>query len=253
MKKLLLSIAALALIAFASFQAYAWFNVGMVGGGVPAGGASFATPAFVQLKAEYASDGVLAFDSSVGAGSLIVVFVSGQDDGTTVEPSVADNRGNSYTVLGSLSSADAGTISYCAMAYAINTTAQTVTVTITFGGNTTDNGFVIAEYSGIDTSDPLIDTATGNNATASTSVSSAAMTSDQTHILIVSGFANETMFDGFTEGANFTERDDNTSHAHFLQDRVLTTASGDYSAPATQGSSSNAWCTYAAMFRAAGL
>lgn len=36
MKKLLLSIASLALIAFASFQAYAWFNVGMVGGGVPA-------------------------------------------------------------------------------------------------------------------------------------------------------------------------------------------------------------------------
>lgn len=36
MRKLLLSIAALALILVASFQVHAWMNVGMVGGGVPA-------------------------------------------------------------------------------------------------------------------------------------------------------------------------------------------------------------------------
>jgi hypothetical protein len=119
----------------------------------------------VQDKANVGGAATLniVFDSSVSAGNLLVCVIHHWDTHTGA-PVVTDSQANTWAV------ADESTIEVghrLSIAYAMNSSAGSTTVTVTPDGGAADVSAVIMEFSGIKTSAALDDT--GNaRATATT-------------------------------------------------------------------------------------
>jgi chitodextrinase len=205
-----------------------------------------ATPAHVQSRATDPQSSPtavqLAFSNAQTAGNLNVIVV-GWNNTTSTVTSVVDSRGNAYalavgpTVAQGMSQA---------IYYAKNIAAGANTVTVTFSAATAYPDIRIAEYSGLDATNPVDVTAVGSGSggTAST----AAMTTTNAADLLVAG----NMVTTYTSaaGAGYTLRQRTPTDGDILQDRAVT-STGSYTATATL-TSPGGWIMQLVAFRAAG-
>jgi len=114
---------------------------------------AYQTPAFVQGKASadhIGSTNTLTFTSGVTTGNAIIIFVGWWSTSVTLN-SVSDSRGNTYTLIDNPTNFNGAR---GAMAYALNATGGTNTITVTFSGSV-DSIFEAHEVSGIATNNAL--------------------------------------------------------------------------------------------------
>jgi chitodextrinase len=183
------------------------------------------------------------------AGNLNVVMISASEPFPFVE-SVTDSRGNVYQLAVAPTSLPGlgGHAIYYAKNIAASPPPFANTVTVVLDGNVPYLEIRIAEYSGIDPSNPLAGGvgATGNSATSD----SGPLAVGTANVLLVAGSIVGTSVAG--PGAGYTQRAINNSFlgvSHMLQDRIVTTT-GSYNATASH-SSAAPWVMQLAAFRAA--
>jgi hypothetical protein len=179
------------------------------------------------------------------AGNLNVVVV-GWNDSTAKVSSVVDSRGNVYA-LAAVPVVQSGTASQ-AIYYAKNIAAAAAggnTVTVTFTVAAAYPDIRIAEYSGLDTVNPL-DASAGAQGNSGTSDSGAVTTTNANDLLVGANLVQTTTTG---PGTGFTNRIITSPDADILEDRVVTVA-GSYNATATV--SAGAWIMQIVAFRAAG-
>src|SRR5262249_25957536 len=115
--------------------------------------------------------------SSTGSGNLIVVgfqMAGGSNTATTVS-SVSDNAGNTYSEVPGARAIDTGAQTVIDLWYAKNSFPGATSVTITPSGGV-KSGAVIWEFSGVDRTAPLDQSAVLNSQAATTAVSGAPVT-----------------------------------------------------------------------------
>ncbi len=179
-------------------------------------------------------------------GNLNVVVV-GWNDSTATVSSVSDSRGNGYA-LAAAAVVQSGTASQ-AIYYAKNISAAVAganTVTVTFSVAAAFPDIRIAEYSGLDTVNPL-DVSVGAQGTTTTSNSGSVTTSSANDLLVG---ANLVQSSSLAAGAGYTNRGITLQDGDILEDRVVTVA-GSYNATAVLDRV-QAWIMQMAAFRAAG-
>jgi hypothetical protein len=180
------------------------------------------------------------------AGNLNVVAV-GWNDSTAIVSSVTDSRGNGYA-LAAAPVVQSGTASQ-AIYYAKNISAaaaDTNTVTVTFSVAAAFPDVRIAEYSGLDATNPLDVSVGAQGTTTSTSNSGSVTTSSANDLLVGANLVQST---STAAGAGYTSRGI-TQDGDILEDRVVTVA-GSYNATAALDKV-QAWIMQMAAFRAAG-
>ncbi len=166
-------------------------------------------------------------------------------DSTSSVQSVTDSKGNVYAAA---TGVVASTGNYSQqMFYAKNIASAAAganTVTITFSNSVIDPEVRIAEYSGLDTSNPL-DGSVGASGTGLTQSSGALTTTNANDLLV----ASNGLFSVTTaEGSGYTLRL-TSGFGEIIEDEVVT-ATGSYSAGSTQ-QSSGYWLMQLVAFRAA--
>ena len=203
------------------------------------------TPAFVQAASSTPQTPqttvATPFGQSQTAGDLNVVVI-GWNNATSNVNSVTDSRGNTYQLAAPTTRS--GVISQ-AIYYAKSITAGSNTVTITMSASTPFVDVRIAEYSGLDPTNPLdvTSSAGGNSAQPN---SGTATTTKARSLLVGAG----TTTGSFTAaGSGYTTRVITIPDADILEDRVVT-STGSYSATAAMSSST--WVMQLVAFRAAG-
>jgi len=185
------------------------------------------------------------YDLAQTAGNLNVVVV-GWNDSTATVSSVVDSKGNTYSLaIGPTVQTGVATQS---IYYAKNIAAAAAnanTVTVTFTSSATYPDIRIAEYSGVDTVNPLDVSvaAQGNSLTSN----SGTVTTTSANDLLVGANLVQTTTTG--PGANYLSRVITSQDADILEDRVVTTT-GSYGATAPVSSSSE-WIMQMVAFRAA--
>src|SRR5262249_14231155 len=179
---------------------------------------AYATPQTPQTKV------TVPFAAAQAAGDLNVIVV-GWNDATAQVGTVTDSKGNTYQLAAGWTGVS-GAASQ-AIYYAANVAAGPNSVTVTFTSAAVYPDVRVAEYSGIDTSNPLDVSATGSgNGTLS---ASAAVTTTNANDLIVG--ANLVLTTTTAAGAGFTSRVISNPDSDILEDRVVP-ATGGYSATA---------------------
>jgi len=192
-----------------------------------------ATIAYVQGNNDdtqsAASAVVVPFTAAQAATDLNVVVVAWNDPSVQVN-AVTDTRGNSY-VLAVGPVTHAGTYNMTqSIYYAKNIGAATAnTVTVTFSATTTYPDIRIAEYGGLDTTNPLDVTASGTGFDAMTD--SGSVTTTHATDLLVASNSIDTMTTG--PGTGYTQRIISFYSGAILEDRTVTTT-GSYNATAPQ-------------------
>ena len=206
-------------------------------------------PTFVQVASATPqspqSSVTTVFANAQTVGNLNVVVV-GWNDTTSTIASVTDSAGNIYQIAAPTTR---GTGISQAVYYARNIASSSIganAVTVTFSQPAVYVDVRIAEYSGLDRTNPLDVTA---SAAGSTSVvnSGTATTTAASALLVGAG----TTSGGFSgPGNGYTLRIITQPDLDILEDRVVTSI-GTYSAGAPQFGSSN-WVMQMVAFRAAG-
>ena len=179
------------------------------------------------------------------AGDLNVVVV-GWNSSTATISSVADSAGNTY-LLAVGPTVQTGTATQ-AIYYAKNivaSAANTNSVTVTFSTTANYPDIRIAEYAGLDPSNPLDVSAAAQD--TSTSSNSGAVTTTNANDLLVG--ANLVQSVTTSAGTGYTSRVITTPSGDILEDQVVATT-GSYSATATI-SPSAAWIMQMVAFRGA--
>jgi len=179
-------------------------------------------------------------------GNLNVVVVGWSDTTATVS-SVVDSQRNAYA-RAAAPVVQAGTATQ-AIYYAKNISAAAAganTVTVTFSVAAAFPDIRIAEYSGLDTVNPL-DISVGAQGSTATS-SSGAVTTTYANDLLVGANLVQTMTTG--PGSGYTNRVITSPDGNILEDRVVT-AIGSYTATAPV-SPSGPWVMQMVAFRASG-
>ncbi len=178
-------------------------------------------------------------------GNLNVVVV-GWNDSTATVSSVKDTNGNSYA-LAATPVVQSGTATQ-AIYYAKNIAAATAganSVTVTFTTGAVYPDVRIAEYSGLDPTNPL-EISTGSQGNSATS-NSGLITTTNLNDLVVGANLVQTFTSG--PGAGFTNRIITNPDGDILEDRVVS-AAGSYNA--TASISAGLWIMQIVAFRAAG-
>jgi hypothetical protein len=199
-------------------------------------------PAFVQGTARQVTSGVsdaVAFSQTTTSGDLAVAYVVWDNPGAAT---VTDSNGNTYAPATARTTWASGWSSQTF--YAKNIIGGgTNTVTASFATGITSFGIVyIHEYSGVDTTNPLDVASSAAGSTAA--MSSGAATTTHANDLLFGGGASSTAVTA--GGAGYTVR--STANGNLTEDRNVT-ATGSYTATATQGS--NAWVMEMVAFKAA--
>ncbi len=179
------------------------------------------------------------------AGDLNVLVV-GWNDSTTTVTSVADSKGNAYSLaVGPTIQTDYGTQAIYYAKNIASAAANANTITVTFSTAATYPDIRIAEYSGADTVNPL-DVSAAAQGMSSTSDSGTVTTTNANDLLV-----GANLVQGYTEspGLNYTSRVRTDPDGDILEDRAVTTA-GTYCATAPI-SGSNQWIMQMVAFRAA--
>src|SRR5213080_1669080 len=180
------------------------------------------------------------------AGNLNVVVV-GWNDSTATVISVMDTKGNAYAVAAG-PVVQSGTATQ-AIYYAKNIASAAAganTVTVTFSVAAVFPDIRIAEYSGLDTANPL-DVAVGAQGTTTATSNSGSVTTTNGNDLLVGANVVQSITTG--AGAGFTNRII-TTDGDILEDRVVT-VTGSYSATAALDRV-QPWVMQMVAFRAAG-
>jgi IPT/TIG domain len=206
-------------------------------------GAGGGTIRFVQVVAAVPQTGSMSvpvtFPVAQTAGNLNVVAV-GWDDTASSITSVADNRGNVYTLaVGPIN----GTGERESIYYAKNIAGGSTTITVTFDHAAVFVDLRALEYSGLDTANPLDVTAQAAGAGASANSGSATTTSASELIF----GAGKTSGRFTAAGTGFTSRVITSPDGDIAEDKIVN-ATGSNNAVAT-GTSSN-WVMQMATFRA---
>ncbi len=186
----------------------------------------------------------VVFNAAQTAGNLNVVAV-GWNDTKAVVNSVVDSKGNVYALA--VGPTKRTTILTQSIYYAKNVAAGTNSVTVNFSVAASFVDLRIAEYSGIDTSNPL-DVAIGANGSNNSS-SSGAITTTNANDLIVG--ANMVFTSTIGAGTGFTSRRITTPDGDIFEDKVVT-AVGSQTATAPL-SGAGGWVMQLAAFKAAVL
>ncbi len=205
---------------------------------------SLITPAYVQGKYTCPQTNQMSvpvtFTSAVVAGDLIVAIV-GWNDTTSTVTSVTDNRGNTYQLA--IGPTKRTTQLTQSLYFAKNAVAGSTTVTAAFNKPAAFVDVRIAEYSGIDTANPL-DTgraANGNSSSYTVTIPTAAANE-----LLVAGTITT---QATHPSASWHERLYTDPDSDSLQDRLAATA-GNYTANGSI-TPSGGWVVSVAAFRAA--
>ena len=190
------------------------------------------------------------FDSAESAGDLNVVLIGWADNTATVS-SVTDTRGNTYTLAAPLitipGSASLPPLSQ-AIYYAKNIAGGVNTVNVAFNGSPFYPDLRVVEYSGVDTSAPLIaTTGSSGNANGGDTVSSGNITTTSAGALLVAGGMTTWSYDG--AGASFTARL-MTADGNIAEDSVVG-AAGSYGASAHLSGPGQNWILQVAAFKPA--
>jgi hypothetical protein len=206
-----------------------------------------ATPAFVQVNAATPqtnqSTVAVPFTDGQTGGNMNVVVVGWNSDTSSIT-AVTDSAGNAYQVAAPVRR---GTGLSQAIYYAENIApAASNTVTVTFASAVPFADVRIAEYSGLDQTNPF-DVTASNSGTSPTATSGNVTTTSPVELVIGAGMTTG-VYTGSSTG--FTTRVITVPDADILADRVVT-STGTYSAGGNQSSSSN-WVMQVATFRAAG-
>ena len=189
----------------------------------------------------------VTFNGAQTSGNLNVVAI-GWDDSSSAVASVADQRGNTY-LLG-VGPTVIPNVKTQAIYYAANiagSAAGTNRVTVTFSGSAKYPDVRLAEYSGIDTANPVDSGAEGSGNSGLSS--SGPMTTHSANTLLVS--ANTVLTTTTAAGSGWTRRYITSPNADILQDRVVTSA-GSYTATAPLSPASS-WIMQALAFRVASV
>jgi hypothetical protein len=146
-----------------------------------------------------------AITSSLTAGSLVVCHIAWVTAGGSIS-TVADGT-NSYAASGSaVSHADGFSVHTY---YAMNVSAGSVTVTVTFSGATTNKALICQEYSGIATSGALDVTKTnsqaGSTATDGITSGSTTSTAENNELVVAAGWVRSGA-SGLVSGTGFNTR-----------------------------------------------
>lgn len=190
-----------------------------------------------------------AFSSNVTTGNHIYVAMRHGSIDSDITPTVTDNQGNTYTLIGK--SFNSGESAWVGHWHAQNVTGGAVTVTVSFSPNVDDFTYLyIRESSGIATSDALDDHSeriafisdTGTDATTGTAITTT-VANDMVLGTLFSGTVTQTTGTGWTQ-----RRDEDRLHA---QDKNQTTA-GSVTATWTIGSSTLCHIVTAAFKEAGG-
>jgi hypothetical protein len=196
--------------------------------------------AYVQSRSLYASSG--AFSSNVTAGNILVVAYGGNAQATG-----CSNTGTCGTQTWNIAVSHNGSgDNYQRIYYAVASGSGTCSVSIAGGG---DQGIVLWELSGRDTSSPIdvtaVSTVSGTT-TPSTQSATCAAGSD-----LIGFYQNENeSHGGGTAGASYTERADDTSHYHYGEDYCNCSA-GSHNASFTSANSVSVWSMTMTAFKAA--
>ena len=187
------------------------------------------------------------YSSAQVAGDLNLVAIGWGDSNTTVS-SVTDTAGNVYTLaVGPTSVPDpahSGTDQQ-SLYYAKNIVASAANaVTVTFSSDTYIVDLRVAEYSGVDSTNPV--DVTAHQTGSSTTPSSGAFTTTAANDLIV---AAADVRNPSTPGSGFVSRS-MTSLGNLVEDETAG-AAGSYTATSTQ-SATGAWIMQAVALRASG-
>ncbi len=184
----------------------------------------------------------VAFTGAQTAGDLNVVVV-GWNDSTATVSSVTDSKGNGYTLVAA-PVVQSGTASQ-AIYYAKNIAAAAAganTVTVKFTVAAVYPDIRIAEYSGLDTVNPL-DVSVGTQGNSATSNSGTVTTTNANDLLVGANLV-QTLTSG--PGTGYTSRVITSPDGDILEDRVVATI-GSYNATAPL--SSGAWIMQMVAFR----
>jgi hypothetical protein len=187
----------------------------------------------------------VTYPGGQSAGNLNVVMV-GWNDSTATVTGVTDSRGNAYA-LAVGPTVMAGKASH-AIYYANNivpAVGGTNTITVRFNVAAVYPDVRILEYSGLDTSNPLVG-GVGSSGTSGTA-NSGSLTTTTPNVLLVAGNVVQTTTSG--AGAGFTSRMITNPDGDIAEDRIVATV-GTYSATAPL--STGYWVMQMAAFRATG-
>ena len=187
----------------------------------------------------------ITYSLAQGTGNLNVVVV-GWNDSTATISGVSDSSGNSYLVAAA-PVVQSGTASQ-AIYYAKNiggAAAGTNTVTVTFATAAQAPDVRIAEYSGLDTVNPLDGSAGAQGNTSATSDSGALTTTNANDLLVGANLVQAVTTGA---GAGFSSRGI-TADGDILEDRTVT-STGSYNATAALDKI-QPWIMQVVAFRAA--
>lgn len=185
------------------------------------GGSGYATPSYVNSASIYTGTCSTNASVSATAGNILVLSVSGT--GTQVLSGAATYTGttSAWTHVGTVTGGDVDISFYWASVSTTGTVAARPSCT-TNG----DAGYVLTQYSGIDTTSPIIGTIQGDGFAAAAAFSTANITTT-TPAMLVGMWGNETEDKTVTYGSGWTQRVNQTDHIHKTADKATTT-SGDY-------------------------
>ena len=191
------------------------------------------------------STATVAYTAAQTGGDLNVVVV-GWNNSTATISSVADSAGNTYLLaVGPTVQTGTATQAIYYAKYIAAATANTNSVTVTFSTAANYPDIRIAEYAGLDPSNPLDVSAAAQD--TSTSSNSGAVTTTNANDLLVG--ANLVQSVTTAAGTGYTSRVITTPSGDILEDQIVATA-GSYSATATI-SPSAAWIMQMVAFRGA--
>jgi hypothetical protein len=205
------------------------------------------TIAFVQQAYATPASGTtvaVPFGAAQTAGDLNVAIV-GWNDATQTVQSVTDTKGNVYVrAVGPTVLAGSATQSIYYAKNISGAAAGANTVTVTFGGSAAYPDVRIAEYSGLDSSNPVDATAAAFG-TSGASDSGAATTTNANDLMVA---GNLVLQGTISAGSGYTSRVITVPDSDILEDQIVTTP-GTYhaTAPLTGGG----WIMQLVAFKAA--
>jgi subtilisin family serine protease len=212
--------------------------------GILSGGSGIALVQANAVQGSNVGSVSAAFPISTTAGNLIIAFVRMSTTSQTV--TLADNAGNTYVQAVKQPQNSDG--SQACLFYAKNISGAAVnTVTATFSSTNNHPWLAIYEFSGLSTTNPLdqIASAQGNSTALNSGLTPPTTSANE---LIFGGSGLPASSSGKqTAGSGFTMLENNTATSRAVNEVMLLTSTGPYSATFTVSSSTN-WSALVATF-----
>lgn len=197
-----------------------------------------------KLQVQFSSSNAVSFNSSVSTGNTIIVAVTQYNKTLS---SVSDNQGNTYTAVNTALHANP-VEDYVELYYAPNVTGGTVTVTVTFAGQTSNN-VAVYEYTGLDQTSPL-DKKAANTGNSSSPNGGTLTTTIDGELYFAVGVDNNGNNTTINPGSGYTlenNQNDSTQNERFYtEDKILN--HGSYSTNFSIATGSK-WAVIGASFK----